>query len=153
VSLYLNYLDNTWQGTTEKFKNSYFLFSFLRRMGLVAYIRKKSSFDQSKRSKKGESGFFVRNTKTEKRFANPLQPRNGQKQTRQRIASTSDTITIRASSSSIMVDTEDAVAAADKEMEERAARAKALLANRYKGLRTDQVRFTFSRNYRQKWFI
>ena len=41
-----------------------------------------------------------------------------------------------------MVDTEDAVAAADKEMEERAARAKALLSNRYKGLRTEQVRKT-----------
>jgi hypothetical protein len=35
---------------------------------------------------------------------------------------------------------EDAVAAADKEMEERANRAKALLSNRYKGLKTAQVR-------------
>lgn len=34
---------------------------------------------------------------------------------------------------------DDAVAAADKEMEERANRAKALLSNRYKGLKTAQV--------------
>lgn len=44
-------------------------------------------------------------------------------------------------SCSSMADTEDAVAAADKQMEERAARAKALLAQRYQGLRTDQVRY------------
>lgn len=42
-----------------------------------------------------------------------------------------------------MVDTDDAVAAADKQMEERAARAKALLSQRYKGLRTDQVRYIY----------
>jgi hypothetical protein len=48
-----------------------------------------------------------------------------------------DTFITRSSSS--MADTEDAVAAADKQMEERAARAKALLAQRYQGLRTDQV--------------
>lgn len=42
---------------------------------------------------------------------------------------------------------EDAVAAADKEMEERANRAKALLANRYKGLKTQQVRICFP----QRW--
>lgn len=35
---------------------------------------------------------------------------------------------------------DDAVAAADKEMEERANRAKELLAQRYKGLKTHQVR-------------
>ena len=35
---------------------------------------------------------------------------------------------------------EDAVAAADKEMEERANRAKALLSSRYKGLKAQQVR-------------
>jgi hypothetical protein len=35
---------------------------------------------------------------------------------------------------------EDAVAAADKEMEERANRAKELLANRYHGLKNQQVR-------------
>ena len=35
---------------------------------------------------------------------------------------------------------EDAYAAADKVMEERANRAKALLANRYQGLKTAQVR-------------
>ena len=34
---------------------------------------------------------------------------------------------------------DDAVAAADKEMEERANRAKALLSSRYKGLKTQQV--------------
>jgi hypothetical protein len=34
---------------------------------------------------------------------------------------------------------EDAVAAADKEMEERATRAKELLANRYHGLKNQQV--------------
>lgn len=34
---------------------------------------------------------------------------------------------------------EDAVARADKEMEERANRAKALLSNRYKGLKQGQV--------------
>jgi hypothetical protein len=37
---------------------------------------------------------------------------------------------------------EDAVAAADKEMEERANRAKELLANRYHGLKNQQVRFS-----------
>lgn len=35
---------------------------------------------------------------------------------------------------------EDAVAAADKEMEERANRAKELLSQRYRGLKTHQVR-------------
>jgi hypothetical protein len=35
---------------------------------------------------------------------------------------------------------EEAVAAADKEMEERANRAKDLLSQRYKGLKTQQVR-------------
>jgi hypothetical protein len=35
---------------------------------------------------------------------------------------------------------EDAVAAADKEMEERANRAKELLSQRHKGLRVQQVR-------------
>lgn len=55
-------------------------------------------------------------------------------------ASTSSTTLVTRSSSS-MADTEDAVAAADKQMEERAARAKALLAQRYTGLRTDQVRY------------
>lgn len=50
-----------------------------------------------------------------------------------------DTFITRSLSS--MADTEDAVAAADKQMEERAARAKALLAQRYQGLRTDQVIF------------
>lgn len=34
---------------------------------------------------------------------------------------------------------EDAVAAADKEMEERANRAKELLSQRYRGLKTQQV--------------
>jgi len=34
---------------------------------------------------------------------------------------------------------EDAVAAADKEMEERANRAKELLSQRYKGMKTQQV--------------
>jgi hypothetical protein len=38
-----------------------------------------------------------------------------------------------------MVDTDDSVAAADKQMEERAARAKALLSQRYTGLKMDQV--------------
>jgi hypothetical protein len=35
---------------------------------------------------------------------------------------------------------EDAVAAADKEMEERANRAKELLSQRYRGLKKQQVR-------------
>jgi hypothetical protein len=39
---------------------------------------------------------------------------------------------------------EEAVAAADKEMEERANRAKDLLSQRYKGLKTQQVRSEFS---------
>jgi len=39
---------------------------------------------------------------------------------------------------------EDAVAAADKEMEERANRAKELLSQRYKGLKTQQVRLFVS---------
>jgi hypothetical protein len=38
---------------------------------------------------------------------------------------------------------EDAVAAADKEMEERANRAKELLANRYHGLKNQQVSLEF----------
>jgi len=54
-------------------------------------------------------------------------------------SSASSSVTAR-SLSSTMADTEDAVAAADKQMEERAARAKALLSQRYTGLRTDQVR-------------
>jgi len=37
---------------------------------------------------------------------------------------------------------EDAVAAADKEMEERANRAKELLSRRYHGLKNHQVRST-----------
>lgn len=40
---------------------------------------------------------------------------------------------------------EEAVAAADKEMEERANRAKELLSQRYKGLKTQQVRSEFMR--------
>jgi hypothetical protein len=40
---------------------------------------------------------------------------------------------------------EEAVAAADKEMEERANRAKDLLSQRYKGLKTQQVRLEFLR--------
>lgn len=38
---------------------------------------------------------------------------------------------------------EDAVAAADKEMEERANRAKELLSQRYQGLKKNQVRVVF----------
>lgn len=38
---------------------------------------------------------------------------------------------------------EDAVAAADKEMEERANRAKELLSQRYQGLKKNQVRCFF----------
>lgn len=41
---------------------------------------------------------------------------------------------------------EDAVDRADKEMEERANRAKALLSNRYKGLKTAQVSTTRQQN-------
>lgn len=37
---------------------------------------------------------------------------------------------------------DEVMAAADKEMEERANRAKQLLSQRYKGLRNDQVRIT-----------
>jgi hypothetical protein len=44
---------------------------------------------------------------------------------------------------------DDAVAAADKEMEERANRAKELLAQRYKGLKTQQVCTTTGTGYRQ----
>ena len=39
---------------------------------------------------------------------------------------------------------DEAMAAADKEMEERANRAKQLLSQRYKGLKTDQVSFSFA---------
>ena len=39
---------------------------------------------------------------------------------------------------------EDAVAAADKEMEERANRAKELLSRRYHGLKNQQVRHALS---------
>jgi hypothetical protein len=39
------------------------------------------------------------------------------------------------------LDDDAAVAAADKEMEERANRAKALLSQRYHGLKKHQVRF------------
>lgn len=42
---------------------------------------------------------------------------------------------------------EDAVAAADKEMEERANRAKELLANRYHGLKNQQVSLFFSLDF------
>jgi hypothetical protein len=35
---------------------------------------------------------------------------------------------------------DDAIASADKEMEERAKRAKELLSQRYRGLRNEQVR-------------
>ncbi len=41
-------------------------------------------------------------------------------------------------------DEEEAVAAADKEMEERANRAKALLSQRYVGLKRQQVRCSLS---------
>ena len=40
---------------------------------------------------------------------------------------------------------EDAVAAADKEMEERANRAKELLSQRYVGLKRQQVRMVLNR--------
>lgn len=36
---------------------------------------------------------------------------------------------------------DDAIASADKEMEERAKRAKDLLSQRYSGLKTEQVRY------------
>jgi hypothetical protein len=52
-----------------------------------------------------------------------------------------------------MVDTDDAVAAADKQMEERAARAKALLSQRYKGLRTDQVRYMYESFHTTETFL
>lgn len=50
-------------------------------------------------------------------------------------------VTTAATTTGPMID-EDAVAAADKEMEERANRAKELLSQRYKGLRVQQVRTT-----------
>lgn len=37
---------------------------------------------------------------------------------------------------------DDSMASADKEMEERAKRAKELLSQRYRGLRSEQVRFS-----------
>lgn len=43
-------------------------------------------------------------------------------------------------------DQEEAMAAADKEMEDRANRAKALLSNRYRGLRHEQVRESWNGN-------
>ena len=47
---------------------------------------------------------------------------------------------------------EDAVAAADKEMEERANRAKELLANRYHGLKNQQVRLLYFSLCKQSLF-
>ena len=44
---------------------------------------------------------------------------------------------------------EEAVAAADKEMEERANRAKELLSQRYVGLKRDQVRDPKKKNIRR----
>jgi serine/threonine protein kinase len=109
-------------------------------MGLIDIFRKKSEIFHSKHGKKRNFRIFSKVPKPEKRLANLPRFRNGRNGQQESIASSpsSSILTIRASSSSIMVDTEDAVAAADKQMEERAARAKALLANRYKGLRTEQ---------------
>jgi hypothetical protein len=114
-------------------------------MGLIDIFRKKSEIFHSKHGKKRNFRIFSKVPKPEKRLANLPRFRNGRNGQQESIASSpsSSILTIRASSSSIMVDTEDAVAAADKQMEERAARAKALLANRYKGLRTEQVRTRF----------
>lgn len=113
-------------------------------MGLIDIFRKKSENFHSKHGKKQNFRIFSKVPKTEKRLANLPRFRNGRNGQQESFSSASSSIlTIRASSSSIMVDTEDAVAAADKQMEERAARAKALLANRYKGLRTEQVRTRF----------
>lgn len=132
--------------TCGKQQNSLFHVFLWSRMGFVSFFRKRQNISQSKQGRPRNFRLFLRAPKTQKRLANPMQQagrrRNGPETHRRSIASASSSITIRASSSSIMVDTEDAVAAADKEMEERAARAKALLSNRYKGLRTEQVRKT-----------
>jgi len=44
---------------------------------------------------------------------------------------------------------DEAMAAADKEMEERATRAKELLSQRYRGLKNDQVSISFTRHTNQ----
>ena len=107
-----------------------------------------TDIDQSKISKNRKNRRIFSMPRRRDRTACPRQKTENlskeNKQIGQRTAlqpSTSKGFTFIQQSSSSMVETEDAVAAADKEMEERAARAKALLSQRYNFLRTEQVRY------------